>query len=147
MASSRVQRRSGRPVPFAHQVVAAAVVAGVLSGAPSTVHALVTGRPVLGAARAAGEVLGRSGLARGLAAHAALSLVWAAVLGAVLPRRRRVLRGALGGLAIAGLDLTIAERRFPDIAALPRLPQVLDHVAFGALVGVVLDLLDVADPG
>ncbi len=144
MASSRVQRRSGRPVPVAHQVVAAAVVAGVLSGAPSTIHALVTGRPVLGAARAAGEVLGRSGLARGLVAHAALSLAWAGVLAAVLPRRRRVLGGALAGLAIAGLDLTVAERRFPDIAALPRLPQVLDHVAFGALVGVVLEA---ADPG
>ena len=142
MASSRVHRRSGRPVPFAHQVVAAAVVAGVLSGAPSTVHALVTRRPVLGAARAAGEVLGRSGLARGLAAHAALSLAWAGVLAAVLPRRRRVLGGALAGLAIAGLDLTIAERRFPDIAALPRLPQVLDHVAFGALVGAVLEATD-----
>ena len=141
MASSRFQRRSGR-APFAHQVVAAAVVAGVLSGAPSTVHALVTGRPVLGAARAAGEVLGRSGLARGLAAHAGLSLAWAGVLAAVLPRRRRVLGGALAGLAIAGLDLTVAERRFPDIAALPRLPQVLDHVAFGALVGAVLHASD-----
>ena len=142
MASSRVHRRSGGPIPFARQVVAAAVVAGVLSGAPSTVHALVTRRPVLGAARAAGEVLGRSGLARGLVAHAALSLAWAGVLAAVLPRRRRVLGGALGGLAIAGLDLAVAERRFPDIAALPRLPQVLDHVAFGALVGVVLEAAD-----
>ncbi|MDQ3308295.1 MAG: hypothetical protein M3499_08085, partial [Actinomycetota bacterium] len=46
--------------------------------------------------------------------------------------------GALAGLAIVGLDLTIAERRFPAIAGLPRAPQVADHVLFGALVGAVI---------
>jgi len=46
--------------------------------------------------------------------------------------------GRLGGLGIAALDLGIAQRRFPAIAALPRAPQVADHVAFGAIVGAVL---------
>jgi hypothetical protein len=36
------------------------------------------------------------------------------------------------------LDLTIAGRWFPAIAALPRLPQVADHILFGALVGAVV---------
>ena len=46
--------------------------------------------------------------------------------------------GALGGVAIAGLDLGVLGRRWPRIRALPLVPQVADHVAFGALVGAVV---------
>jgi hypothetical protein len=46
--------------------------------------------------------------------------------------------GALAGLAVAGLDLGVLGRRWPRIRALPTVPQVGDHVAFGALVGAVL---------
>jgi hypothetical protein len=46
--------------------------------------------------------------------------------------------GALAGLAIAGLDLGVLGRHWPRIRALPTLPQVADHVAFGALVGAVV---------
>ena len=46
--------------------------------------------------------------------------------------------GALAGLAIGGLDLGIAARRVPAIAALPQVPQLADHVAFGAVAGWML---------
>jgi hypothetical protein len=123
-------------------VVTAAVVAAVLSGAPSTVHALITGGSPLAAARAAGALLGRPSLGRGLVAHGAISLGWAAVLARVLPRRHTAAWGALGGLGIAGLDLGIAVRvrgrRLQPVADLPILPQVADHAAFGAVVGATL---------
>ena len=116
----------------------AAVVAGTLSGVPSTLQAVATGRPVLGATRAAGELLGRPGLRRGVLAHSIIALAWTNLLAVVLPRRHTAAWGAVGGLAIASLDLTIADRWFPTIAALPRLSQVADHIAFGALVGAVV---------
>jgi len=77
-------------------------------------------------------------------------MAWTTLLAAVLPFRRTAAAGALAGLGIAVLDLGVAQRRFPAIAALPRMPQVLDHIAFGALVGVVLAAdprLDVEDAG
>jgi hypothetical protein len=120
------------------------VVAGALSGLPSTVYALVTGRSPLEAVRAAGALLLRedapgSRLAvAGVAAHGAISLGWGVVLAAVLPRRRTVAWGALAGLAIAGLDLGVLGRHWPRIRALPTAPQVADHAAFGALVGAVV---------
>ena len=60
------------------------------------------------------------------------------VLSLVLPDRRTAMWGAIGGLGIGLLDLRIARRRFPAIDALPRWPQLADHVAFGALVGAAL---------
>jgi hypothetical protein len=48
--------------------------------------------------------------------------------------------GALAGLGIAALDLGLIGRRFPRVRALPQLPQVADHVAYGATVGAVLAL-------
>ena len=80
------------------------VVGGVVSGAPSTVHALATRGGVLTAARAAGALLGKPGLGRGLVAHAGISMGWGAVLGVALPRRHPVAAGAVAGLAIAALD-------------------------------------------
>jgi hypothetical protein len=71
-------------------------------------------------------------------AHCVISLGWSAVLVAVLPRRGAVAWGGAAGLAIAALDLGIADRAVPAIAALPRWPQVADHIAFGALVGLVV---------
>ena len=117
-----------------------ALVAGVLSGAPSTLAALVRGDDVLGATRAAGTLVpgrrDRPGAIAGIAAHAVLTLWWTAVLGEILRRvRGGVLAGALGGAAIAALDLGVVARRYPAIRALPPLPQWGDHLAFGALVG------------
>jgi hypothetical protein len=121
----------------------AGAVAGVLSGAPSTVHALATRRSPIDALRAAGTLLLADDApptaltAAGVVAHGAISLGWGVVLAAVLPRRQAVVWGALAGVAIAGLDLGVLGRRWPRIRALPTVPQVADHVAFGALVGAV----------
>jgi hypothetical protein len=125
-------------------MVRAALVAGVLSGAPSTLHALVTGGDVLAATRAAGTLLpgrrDRPGVVAGAIAHGAVTVWWVGVL-AVVSRGRRLgpWRGALAGAAIAALDLgVIAPRRAPAIVALPQAPQWADHLAFGALVGATL---------
>jgi hypothetical protein len=124
--------------------LAAGTVAAVVSGAPSTLHALATGDDGMAAAHAAGAMAlphERRGALLFLAAvpvHAALSVGWAEVLAAVLPRRRTAVWGALAGLGIAALDLGLIGRRFPRVRALPPLPQVADHVAYGATVGAVL---------
>ena len=129
--------------PDPGDVLAAAAVAGALSGVPSTAYALVTGRSPLEAARAAGALLGRPGLWRGAVAHAAISIVWTWLLAAVLPEREQpalaAVDGAVAGGAIAALDLGLIGRRVPAIRALPAGPQVADHLAFGALAALVLD--------
>jgi hypothetical protein len=129
-ASDRMARRN--------DLVPAALVAGLLSGAPSTLHALVTRQPLRATVAAAGELLGRPGVVRGVVAHTVVTIGWTSVLLVVLPRRATIAWGAVAGAAIGLADLAVADRRFPAIAALPRLPQLADHVAFGALVGAVV---------
>jgi hypothetical protein len=125
-------------------VLAAAAFAAVLSGAPSTLDALVRRGDPLASSRAAGAIVvgERRGTVAQLAAavpvHAALSLGWTTALAATLPPRREPLWGALAGLPIAALDLAVIGRRIPPIAALAQPPQWADHVAFGLAVGVVL---------
>lgn len=124
--------------------VRAGLLAAAVSGVPSTLHALATGREPLAAAEAAGSLLlpGERRRTRLLAAavpvHLGISLGWAIVLAAVLPRRRTVLAGAVGGLAIAALDLGVVGQRFPRIRELPLGPQLADHVAFGLTVAAAL---------
>ena len=119
-----------------------ALIAALLSGGPSTVHALATGRDPLKAVAAAGTLIlpdersERELILAGLTAHLALSLWWAFLIGFFLPRRRRVLAGAVYGLAIAAFDLGVVARRYPRIQALKAGPQVADHVLFGILVGI-----------
>ena len=114
----------------------AGAVAAVVSGVPST---LMTRGDALAATRAAGTLLpgrrDRPGVFAGLAAHILVSAFWTAV-----NRRRRLgaIGGAVAGLVIAGLDLGIAAKAFPAIDALPRFPQVCDHVVFGAVAGALL---------
>jgi hypothetical protein len=124
--------------------LAAGAVAAVLSGAPSTAHALWARGDPLEPSLAAGTLLlpgeerrGRL-LAAATTAHLALSLGWALVLAAGLPRRRTVLAAGLSGIGIAALDLGVVGRRFPRIRALPVGPQLADHVAYGVVVGMVL---------
>lgn len=130
--------------PIARAVIRAAVSAGVLSGIPSTAHALITGRDPLDSVRAAGTLVVPDDappaprFVAGLAAHGAITVLWTVVLALVLPRRRTALWGAVAGAGIAVLDLGIAQRRFPAIAALPRGAQFADHLAFGTIVGFVL---------
>jgi hypothetical protein len=99
---------------------------------------------VLDSGRAAGKILlpreDRTPvlLAAGGLVHLALSLGWAAVLAAVLPRRDEPLTGLAGGLAIAALDLGVIGRRIPAIRTLPQGRQWADHGAYGLTVGLVL---------
>ena len=116
------------------------VVAAVLSGAPSTVVALVSGDDVLAATRAAGTLVPgrryRPGVVAGVAVHAVLSLWWGAVLTAVVRRLGGgAVTGVLAGAAVAALDLGVVARRYPAVRALPRGPQWADHLVFGAVVG------------
>jgi hypothetical protein len=114
----------------------------VLSGAPSTLHALATGRDPLEAALAAGSVLLPAEtrrirlLAAAVPVHVALSLGWAVALDRAGVRSAR--SGALAGLGIGAVDLTLAARFVPRIHALPLLPQLGDHAAYGAIVGHLL---------
>jgi hypothetical protein len=135
------QSRRRRPVgQIVSDGLRAGAVAGVVSGLPSTATAVVRRTPTLQATRAAGTVLGAPTLPRALVAHTALSLGWGVLLSATLPRRWRVVGGALAGAGIAALDLgVVAPRRFPAVAALRPGPQVADHLLYGAMVGLVLD--------
>jgi hypothetical protein len=74
----------------------------------------------------------------GGAAHVAISIGWGVVLASALPRRHTLAAGAAAGLAIAALDLGVIGRRYPSIRDLDPAPQVLDHLAYGAVVGAVL---------
>jgi hypothetical protein len=120
----------------------AGALAAVLGGAPSTLYALTRGSNLTEATRAAGALLGRPTIIRGVFAHGALSLLWGVVLAVALPPRHRVAGGALAGLGIAAFDLGVVGRRVPAIRALPQGPQWADHVAFGATAGAVLAHMD-----
>ena len=116
------------------------LAAGLLSGVPSTLHALARGGDVLAATRAAGTLVpgrrDRPSALAGAGVHAVLTAWWTTVLTAVV---RRVGGGAatglVGGAAIAALDLGVVARRYPAIRALPQTPQWADHLLFGAVVG------------
>lgn len=130
--------------------VRAVVLAGALSGLPSTAWSLARRRDPLEATTAAGHILlpsSRSTTPLVLAAaavHSALSIAWATVIVRTLPRdagrAQAALHGALMGAAIAAVDLTIAHRidhpRLVAIRALPVAPQTADHVAFGVMAAV-----------
>jgi hypothetical protein len=124
--------------------VRAGLVGSVVGGVPSTVHAVLTRRDPRESTVAAGSLLlpreqrERRLLATGAVVHVVISAGWGAALAATLPRRHTVGAGAVGGLAIAAVDLGMVGRHFDRIAALPLLLQVADHVAYGATVGLVL---------
>jgi hypothetical protein len=129
------------------QITRAGLVASVVSGAPSTAHALLTGRDPLAATQAAGAMVAPRAsrivqLAVAGPVHLALSFGWTAVLARVVPTDRslaaRVLVGMAAGAAIAALDLGVIGRRIAPIRALPLAPQVADHLAFGAAAAVFL---------
>jgi hypothetical protein len=120
-------------------VLAAGAVGAAVSGVPSTVITAARGEDLLAGARAAGTLLSpRAPLLGAAPVHLALSFGWAAALSAILPEHDEPLYGALGGLAIAALDLGVIGRRLHPIAALPQGRQWADHVAFGVAVGAVL---------
>ncbi|HEV3353459.1 MAG TPA: hypothetical protein VG076_11065 [Acidimicrobiales bacterium] len=105
---------------------------------------LKNGDDVLDSTKAVGRAVlgpnedGLSVLIAGGTAHVAISLAWGIVLAAVLPRRHTVVAGAMAGLGIAALDLGVVGRRLPSIRALDPAPQILDHIAYGLVVGAAL---------
>ncbi|MFC5730217.1 hypothetical protein [Nocardioides vastitatis] len=123
--------------------VAGGLAGAIVGGAPSTLHALLTGRDPLAASYAAGRMVLPSEqrparlLAAAVLAHGALSLGWAVPIAAATPPRRAALFGAAAGLAVAALDLGVVGRRIPAIRALPQGAQVADHVAYGVVVALV----------
>ena len=129
---------------FPGDALAAGVAGAACSAIPSTVWSLVRGEDVLEGGRAVGAMVlrdeRRTGALLVIAApiHLAISLGWAAVMAAALPRGREPARGVVGGIAIAGLDLALIGRRIPSIAALPQGRQWADHAAYGLAVGLVL---------
>jgi hypothetical protein len=93
------------------EALAAGLAGAACSALPSTAWSLVQGDDVLEGARAVGAALlpgeRRTSVLLAVAApvHVGISLGWAAVLAAVLPRRAKPTWGMVGGLAIAALDL------------------------------------------
>ncbi|RSD12063.1 hypothetical protein EIY87_32570 [Amycolatopsis eburnea] len=121
----------------------------MVSGIPSTAHALLTGGDLLAATRAAGTLIpgrrDRPGVAAGLVAHLTIAAGWTGVL--AWAGCRGVTRGAVAGLAIAVLDLGVAARAYPAVRALPRAPQLADHLVFGAVLGALLNRPQGTDQG
>jgi hypothetical protein len=124
--------------------VAAGLAGAACSAIPSTAWSLMRGEDVLEGARAAGAMVlpgeRRTPVLLAIAApvHLAISLGWAAVMAAALPRGEEPARGVVAGMAIATLDLALIGRRIPSIATLPQGRQWADHAAYGLAVGLVL---------
>jgi hypothetical protein len=126
-------------------VLVAGACAAVLSGIPSTLHALLTGGDPMQATRAAGSMLVSPAstdaalFAAAAVVHLAITLFWATVLVLALPRRRPVLWSLAALAVIAVLDLRLIARFFfPEVHALPFWPQFADHLAWGASFGAAL---------
>jgi hypothetical protein len=130
------------------KITKATAVAALLSGAPSTLHALLTtgslratGSYVYDATRAIGTLVppGRPGLAHGAIVHVGISAAVGEGLARTLPRHRSAAWGAAVGFAIGVVNIGLIGRRFPAIKALPLIPQLADHIAFGTLFALVAD--------
>jgi hypothetical protein len=133
-------------MPQRHEIVAAGLAGATLAGIPSTAYTLARREDVLEGARAAGALVvpgarPAAQIAAAVPVHLALSVGWAAVLAATLPRGREPAAGALAGVAIAALALGVIGRRIPAIRALPQGRQWADHVAFGLAVGAALRMM------
>jgi hypothetical protein len=126
------------------RAAAAGLVAGAVSGIPSTAVALVRGEDPLEATLAVGSMLlpNEEARARLVAAaapvHLAVSVFWGVVLERALPVRGRVFAGAAAGVAIAAVDLGLLALPFPRVRALPLGPQLADHVIYGATAAFLL---------
>ena len=129
---------------FWRDTLIAGFCAAVLSGIPSTVYAWLVGDDLMQATRAAGAMLIPANssdawlFAAATVVHGSISLFWATVLSLVLPRERTTLWAIAALAIIAVLDLRGIGPLFPEVYALPYWPQFADHLAFGAVLGAVL---------
>lgn len=127
-------------------LLAAWLVATIFSGAPSTLHALVSGGDPWEATFAAGRMLVDSAsplalFAAAAVVHPVVSAFWTAVAALVLPARHTTLWAMAFAAAVGLLDLRlIAPRWFPEVAALAFWPQMADHLMWGACLGGTLQL-------
>jgi hypothetical protein len=130
---------------FGRDALVAGGCAALLSGIPSTLYAWVTGGDVMEATRAAGAMLipaistDRDLFIAAALVHAGVSLFWTLVLVPLLPHRHTVVWAIVALACIAVLDLRVIGRLFPEIFALSFWPQFADHIAFGAVLGSVLE--------
>ena len=114
--------------------IRAAAWAAVLSGAPSTLHALATGRDPLEAALAAGSIVlpretrpaGCSPLPSPFISRSRSAGRWRSTAPACEAQGEE----RSPGFAIGVVDLSLAARVLPRIRALPVLPQLADHAAY-----------------
>ncbi|MGH2733089.1 MAG: hypothetical protein ACRDJG_09170 [Actinomycetota bacterium] len=122
----------------------AGAVGGLVAGIPSTLHGALTGGGILTATRAAGALILPKSRSKallsvaGAAAHSVISLGWGVAMAGGLRTGAGPMTGAAAGLAIAALDLGVVGRRIPAIRRLPVVPQILDHLVYGAAVGAAL---------
>jgi hypothetical protein len=130
---------------YARELAIAGGAATLLSGIPSTVYALVTGRDVTAATRAAGAMLIAPAaslpalFAAAALMHVCVSFFWAAIVIRVLPRSAVVPWAIAAAAAIGWIDLRlIAPLFFPEVAELEVAPQIADHLMWGASLGVTL---------
>jgi hypothetical protein len=120
---------------------AAWLAATLLSGVPSTLYALLSGRDVLEATRAVAAMFPLTGhvLADAALVHLSVSAFWALVLALLLPERHLLAWAVVASIAIGLLDLrVIAPLFFPEVAALEFWPQMADHMMWGLCFGGVL---------
>ncbi len=126
----------------------ATAAAALLSGAPSTLGVLRRSReirPVVAYVRqatcAAGTLLppGRAGFIRGAIAHIGISAICGEGLARTLPEAHSASWGAAAGLAIGLLNVGLIGQHFPEIRALPFVPQLVDNVAFGVMFALIVD--------
>ena len=120
----------------------AGLVAGAVTGLPSTIDAAVRGG-LFDLYRGPGALVAPGAppaaqLALTPAVHGAISAGWGGILGVLLPRRATVAWGAAAGLVVFTIDIMLVGRRVAVIRRLPLLPQVLDHVLFGAVTGALI---------
>jgi hypothetical protein len=118
------------------------VLASTISGAPSTLAALIAARgdlrraarTQLGATKAIGTLLppGTPSLARGALAHVIISVAMAELVARVVDAGDRR-RGAAVGLLMGLVNVAVIGRRYPAIRALPLVPQLADNIAFGLI--------------
>ena len=141
MKPSRLSRKQ----VYFRDLLAAGTAATLVSGIPSTVYAWLSGGDPLEATRAAGAMLipAVSPLTQLLVAaaivHVAISFFWAAILVAVLPRTHILVSATAAAALIGFVDLRlIAPLLFPEVAALAFVPQMADHLMWGASLGWVL---------
>jgi hypothetical protein len=134
------------PLKFTPRALAWAwLAATTFSGAPSTLHALLTGGDVGEATWAAGGMLispdaPRPALfAAAALVHGSVSAFWALVAGCLLPRRHTLAWALVFSTAVGVLALqVIAPLAFPGVAALAFWPQMADHLMWGACLGAAL---------